>query len=92
MYTNDDLKNLSEEDKKRQRNSIQLQMVMLESDNRKLISEHNLLDAEMRNLRMNEERLRINLDEKRKRYDMVKNQIAQNEEELKRMKKKLNVL
>ena len=92
MYTNDDLKNLSEEDKKRQRNSIQLQMVMLESDNRKLINEHNLLDAEMRNLRMNEERLRINLDEKRKRYDMVKNQIAQNEEELKRMKKKLNVL
>jgi chromosome segregation ATPase len=92
MYTNEGSKNLSEEDKKRSSHAIQLQIVMLESDNRKLINEQNILDAELRNFRMDEERLRVSLDEKQKRFVQVKSQIAQNEEELKRMRKKLNTL
>jgi ABC-type molybdate transport system ATPase subunit len=92
MYADDDLKNLNDEDKKRQRNAIQMQMVMLESDNRKLVSEKNMLDAELRKLRMDQERIRVEHDQKKKEFDAVTYKISQNEEELKRMKKKINLL
>ncbi|MDR3558813.1 MAG: hypothetical protein P4L62_02220 [Candidatus Pacebacteria bacterium] len=92
MYTNDDLKNLSDEDKKRQRSSIQMQMIMLESDNRKLVSQKNMLDAELRKLRMDQERIRVDHDQKKKEFDVLIYKIGQGEEELKRMRKKINLL
>ena len=92
MYTNDDLKNLSDEDKKRQRNSIQMQMIMLESDNRKLVSQKNMLDAELRKLRIDQERIRVDHDQKKKEFDVIVYKISQGEEDLKRIKKKLNIL
>lgn len=92
MYTNDDLENLSQEDKKRKRHSVEMEMVMLESDNRKLLNEKNVLDTDIRKLKKDEERIRITLDEKRKQFDKVTYQVNQNEVELKGMKKKLNFL
>lgn len=92
MYTNDQLQNLSDEDKKRQRNSIQTQLVMLESDNRKLLAQKNNLDAELRKLKIDEERIRITRDQKKKEFDALAYKISQNEEELDRMRKKLNLL
>ena len=86
------MQNLSEEDKKKKRNSIQMQMVILDSDGRKLINEKNLLDAELRNLRMDQDRLRIAMEEKQKKYNEMDFKISQNEDELRRLKKKLNLL
>lgn len=92
MYTNDDLKNLSDEDKKRKRNSLQMEIIMLESEISKLNTEKNILEAEIRKLRMDEERLRITSDEKKKRFDLVIRNMEEKEGEVKSIKKKLNLL
>lgn len=92
MYTADDLQNLSEADKKKQRQAIQVQIIMLESDGRKFLNEKNVLDAEIRNIRMDTERLRIGMEERKKRLEKVSYQIKENEAERIKLKKKLNLL
>lgn len=92
MYTNDDLKKLSDEEKKKQRHAIQMQMVILDSDSRKLLAEKSELEAGIRKIRMDQERLRIELEEKEKRFKSVSDKIVQSEAEIKRLKGKLNVL
>jgi chromosome segregation ATPase len=92
MYTKDDLENLSPEDKKRKRNSLQMEIIMLESEVGKLTAERNNLDAELRKLRMDEERLRITMDEKKKRLEKVSQDIIGKEAEIKTMRKKLNLV
>ena len=90
MYQNND--NLSEEDKKRKRNQLQMEMIMLESDSRKKIAEKGMLEAEIRKLRYDEERLRINTEEKKKRLEIVSREIADSEAEVKKIKKQINLL
>lgn len=92
MYTDDDLKNLSEEEKRKQLRNFQMQIIILDSDTRKIQNKKVMLDAEMRKLRMDQERTRIELDSKKKEYDTVSYQIIKNEEEMKKMKKKMNLL
>jgi cupin superfamily acireductone dioxygenase involved in methionine salvage len=92
MYTNDDLKNLSDEDKKRKRHSVEMDLVMLESDNRKVIEGKNNLESEIRKLGIDQERIRITLDEKKQELEKKSYQIGQNEEEIKRLRKKMNLL
>lgn len=91
-YTADELKNLSEEDRKRKRHSLESDLVMLESEGRKFLSEKNNLNAEIRKLMMDQERLRMNLDKKKKSVEKIDYQLRQNEEEISRTKKKINVL
>jgi hypothetical protein len=92
MYTNDDSEKLSDEDKKRQRNSLQMETIMLESEISKLKTEKDSLDGEIRKLRMDEERLRITSDEKKKRLERVNQEISGKEAEIKHAKKKINLL
>lgn len=92
MHANDDLQNLGDEEKKKKRNSLQMEIIMLESEARKLTAEKNQLDAEIRKLRMDEERIRITLDEKKKRFDLVGQNISEKEAEVKSTRKKLNLL
>ena len=91
MY-GDDPKNLSEEDKKKQRRTIQVQIIMLESDGRKFLNEKNILEAEMRNLKMDGDRIRVNLEEKKRQLEKVSSRILENEGERGKLKKKLNLL
>lgn len=92
MYANEDLENLSPEEKGRKRREIQIQMIMLESDGRKLTDEKNLLDVEIRKIKIDSERLRVNMDEKKTRLGEVSSRIFENEEEIKKLKKKMNLL
>jgi len=92
MYTNEDLAHLSDEDKKKQRNSTQMEIIMLESDLKKLIAEKSGMEAEIRKIKYDEERLRVTLDEKKKLFDAVNQKINESEEEVKRLKKRLNFL
>lgn len=92
MYTNDDLKNLSGDDKKRKRNSLEMDLVMVESENRKLIGDKNNLNAEIRKIGLDQNRLRITLDEKKKSLTDLDYKIKQNEEEIIKIKKKINIL
>jgi chromosome segregation ATPase len=92
MFTNDGPNNLSDDDKKRKRNSLQMEIIMLKSEVSKLSAEKDTLDAEIRKLRMDEERLRITSDEKRKRFDKAIQDILEKEAEIKSIKKKINLL
>jgi multidrug resistance efflux pump len=92
MYTTDDLRNLSDEDKRRKKHSVEMELVVLESDNKKISSEKVLLDMDIRKLKIDAERTRITLDEKTKRLEKVNYQVMQNEEQIKKLKKELNYL
>ncbi|HRY82834.1 MAG TPA: hypothetical protein P5232_04005 [Candidatus Moranbacteria bacterium] len=82
----------SDEDKGRQKNAINMQLSILDTDQRKFVAEKNMLDAEIRKLKMDSERLRIDLNEKEKRFSTVNFQFSQNEEEIKGLKRKLALL
>ena len=83
---------LSDEDKSRKEHSINMQLSILDSDQKKFGSEKNLLDAEIRKLRTEGERLRLDLDEKKKRLEEITYKFSQNEQEIKRLKRKLTEL
>ena len=86
MYANNDA---SDDDKKRQINALNMQLSILDSDQKKFSAEKNMLDAEIRKIKMDTERLRIDLDEKQKRFEKITFQFTQNEDEVKRIKRKL---
>ena len=90
-YQDQDASN-DDEDRKKQRRNIQMEMIMLESDMKKFVKERDVLDAEIRKLKQDGERIRVNLDEKRKRFDHVSQEVSIKEDEVKKLKKKLNLV
>ncbi len=92
FYGRQNTSNSGNEDKKRQKNTIQVQMIIMESDGRKLMNEKNILDAEIRKIGRDIDRLKVELSQKKERLAKVSDQIIQNEEEIKRLKKKLATL
>ena len=92
MYTDDDLRNLSAEEKKKQQRNFQMEIIVLDSDTRKIQSRKALLDAEIRKIGMDQERARIELENKKKEYETISYQIIKNEDTMKHLKKKLNLL
>lgn len=92
MYTQDELSKLSDEDKKKQKNSIQMEIIILESDISKVTERKNVLAAEIRKLKYDEEKLRVELDAKKKEFESAVQKIADGEAEIKRLKKRLNLL
>jgi hypothetical protein len=92
MYTDDDLQKLTPEEKKRESHSIQMQMVILESDLKRNISKETNYDSEIRKFKTEGERIRVQIDGKRKEQEKVKWEITQQEAEIKKLRKKLNLL
>jgi len=92
MHNQNDLQNLTDEDKKRKKHSIEMEMVILNSDHKKLIGQKLILEAEIRKLKYDEERIRVMLDEKKKELEKATYVLAQNEEDTKRLKKQLNLV
>lgn len=92
MYTQQDLANLSDEDKKKQKRSIEMEIIISESDLKKMITQKSALEAEIRKLRYEEEKLRIELDQKNDEFKLVGQKIMDSEEEIKRLRKRLNLL
>lgn len=91
MY-NQNLGDLSADDKKRKLNQLQMEMIMLESDSSKKIAEKVTLEAEIRKIRYDEDRLRVTMDEKKKKLELVSREITESEEEVKKIKKQINLL
>ena len=92
MYTQDELSKLSDEDKKKQKHSIQMEVIILESDLKKMVHEKNELESQIRALRYEEERLRVELDERNKEFQTVSDKITDGEADIKRLRKRLNLL
>jgi chromosome segregation ATPase len=78
--------------KESQKRRVQMELLILDSDTRKLTNEKNQLDAEIRKLKQDGERIRLYLNSKNGRYEIVLREISTKEEEAKRLKKKLNLL
>jgi len=92
MYTQDELAKLSDEDKKKQKHSTSMEIIILESDVRKMAAQKNELEAQIRKLKYDEERLRVELDAKNKEFQAVSQKITEGEEDIKRLRKRLNLL
>jgi len=78
--------------KESQKRRLQMELLILDSDLRKLTNEKTTLDAEIRKFRQDSERIKLNLDSKQGRFDIVVREIASKEEDAKHFKKKLNAL
>lgn len=92
MYTNDHFSGVSDEEKKKKRAAIQMQIIILESDNRKVLTNKNMLDAEMRKVKMDMDRSQVTLDEKKRKFDRFARDLAQNEEDIKKLRRQLNLV
>lgn len=75
-----------------QKRRIQMDLLVLDSDKRKLVSEKGNLDLEIRKLKQDSERIRVMLDSKTGRMAVVTRELSQKEEEERRLQKKLNTL
>jgi hypothetical protein len=76
------------ESKKRR---IQMEILILESDLRKLSNEKNGADNDVRKMTHDEERIRVELDKKRVYLAKVAQETRSKEEELRVLRKKLNL-
>ncbi len=90
--SNEDEKSVDVAARESQKRRIQMELLILDSDKRKLANEKTVLDAEIRKLRQDSERITLILNSKKSRYDVVEREFLEKEEELKRLKKKLNSL
>jgi len=88
----DDTGQSNVQDKARQKNNIQRETIMVESDYRKLASEKASLDMEIRQLKKDEAHIKINLQEKQTRLGKLEFELLQMDTNLKSLKKKLNLL
>gem|GEM_PF-2893498 len=69
-----------------------MEIIVMDSDTRKIQNKKSTLEMEIRKLRMDQERMRIEMENKKKEYDTLGYQIIKNEEDMKRLKKKINLL
>jgi hypothetical protein len=92
MYTQDELSKLSDEEKKKQRRNVQMEMAILESDLRKSVARKNELETIIRRLKYEEERVRVEMDANNKEFHLLSQKVEDIEAEIKRLKKKLNFL
>lgn len=92
MYTNDAFSKIGDEDRRKKRTDLQREIIMLESDNRKILSNKNLLDAEMRKIRKDMDRMQITWDDKKRKFDRFARDLAQNEEDIKKLRRQLNLV
>ncbi len=77
------------ESKKRR---VQIEILILESDIRKLNNEKNTTDNDVRKMIHDEERIRVELDKKKTYLAKVAQEIRSKEDELRTLRKKLNLL
>lgn len=84
--------NLSGEDKNRKRNDIQREVIMQESELHKKIAEKTQLEAEIRKLKKDIERTRVELQERQERFSKMDYEILQMEESVKHLKKDLYLI
>jgi chromosome segregation ATPase len=91
-FSSDDAGQADAQDKSRQKTNIQREMIMVESDYRKLANEKANLDMEVRQLKKDESHIKMSLQEKQTRLGKVEYELLQLDTTLKSLKKKLNLL
>ncbi len=91
MYTNSN-QNQAAQDKTRQKNEIQRQIVMQEADYKKRLNEKIQIESEMRDLKRKEDQIRAGIQEKQSRLSRLEQEILVSDTALKNLRKKLNLV
>jgi septal ring factor EnvC (AmiA/AmiB activator) len=84
--------NTSAQDKLRQRNDLQREMIMKEGDYKKILNQKIKLEAEIRGQEKDEERIKVAVQAKKKQIEKIDQEIRMVEAELKNLKKKMNLI
>lgn len=79
-------------EKTRRKNAIQREIIMKDSDYRRSISEKIQIESELKRLRNDEARVRMSLQERQTRLTKLEQDIAHSDEDLRELRKKLNLL
>ncbi|MFA6973386.1 MAG: hypothetical protein WC238_01425 [Parcubacteria group bacterium] len=82
----------AKQDKSRQRQEIQREMIMTESDLRKVTKEKTDLDGEIRALKKEEDHIQMSMQDKKARLIKVEYELTQIDVKIKGLKKKLNLV
>ena len=88
----DDQDKNDKQDKARRRNDIQREIIMTESDLKKVAGEKTALDAEIRALKKDEDHIRMNLQDRKAKLIKVEYELTQIDAKVKDLKKKLNLV
>jgi len=83
---------MTDDQKRKKRRDLQMEVIMQESDLNKVVADKTRLEMEIRQLRKDMDRARINLQEKQQRLGKVQFDMMQKEEEIHKNKKKMNTL
>ncbi len=84
--------NNSSQDKTRQRNDIQREMIMKDGDYKKILSGKINLEAEIRSLRKEGDRIKMEIQVKEKTIQGIDQKAMMMANEIKTLKKKMNTL
>jgi len=90
--TGDESGEMTPEEKSKKRNEFQREMVMLESDHRKKVNEKNIVDAEIRNFKKKEKRIKADAQVAQERLKHLDQEVFTIENDLRALKKKRNLI
>ena len=82
----------AEQEKHRKRNDLQREIIMSESDLKRVAAEKVTIEIEERKIKKEIDHLRISMQEKQKRLQVVEQDIMMREAEISHLKKQLNLL
>ncbi len=80
------------QDKTRQKNDLQREMIMKEGDYKKIMGNKTRLEAEIRGLEKEGDRIKVAVQDKKKQIEKIDQEARMVEVELKNLKKKMNLL
>ena len=89
MYGN---ANPNDEDKKREKNNTQREIIMVDADFKKFNNEKIRLESELRSLKKDESRIKVEMQDRQLRLGKVSQEVMQLEARQRALKKKLNSL
>ena len=84
--------NNGNQDKTRQRNDLQREMIMKDGDYKKILSGKISLEAEIRSLKKEEDRIKVEIQVKEKSIQGIDQKAMMMANEIKNLKKKMNTL
>jgi len=75
-----------------EKSAVQREIIMQEADNRRMVNEKVKIDFEVKKLKQDETELRINLRDRQLRLSRLEQEIKTSEDNLSRLRRKLNLL
>jgi len=82
----------AEQEKHRKRNDLQREIIMSESDLKKVVNEKTLIDAEIRRLKNEMDHLKIDMQAKVQRLHTVDQDIIMRQAEISHLRKQINLI